>query len=46
MPEAGFRLHSISFRLQAAGSFSKVKQQFAARAEPSSVHAEEYLISW
>jgi hypothetical protein len=46
MPEADFRLQSISSRLQAAGSFSKVKQQVAARDEPSGVHEGEYLISW
>jgi hypothetical protein len=46
MLKAGFRLQSISFRLLAAGSFSKVEQQVAARAEPSSVQEGEYLISW
>jgi len=46
MPEADFRLQSISSRLQAAGSFSKVKQQVAARAEPGSAQKGDYLISW
>jgi hypothetical protein len=46
MPEADFRLQSISSRLQAAGSFSKVKQQVAARAEPSSAQKGDYLFSW
>jgi hypothetical protein len=46
MPEAAFRLQSISSRLQAPGSFSKLKQELVARAEPSIVQKGEYLISW
>jgi hypothetical protein len=46
MPEAQFRLQSISSRLQADGFFSKLKQELVARAKPSAVQEGKYLISW